>query len=45
MSKYSSDLASETLEWIAQLTGESINTSGDPANFWETLKDGTLLCK
>ncbi|KAF0298608.1 Myophilin [Amphibalanus amphitrite] len=44
LSKYSPELASETLEWIAQLTGESINTSGDTANFWETLKDGILLC-
>ena len=45
LSKYSPELASETLEWIAQLTGESINTAGDTANFWETLKDGILLCK
>ena len=45
LSKYSPELASETLEWIAQITGESINTAGDTANFWETLKDGILLCK
>lgn len=45
MSKYSPELAAETLEWIRTITGENINTSGDTSNFWETLKDGTLLCQ
>jgi hypothetical protein len=45
MSKYNEEHANEVLEWIKTVTGESINTSGDPDNFYEILKDGTLLCK
>ncbi|KAG6450288.1 myophilin [Manduca sexta] len=44
-SKYSEELAQESLEWIRLLTGEPENTSGDMDNFYEVLKDGTLLCK
>jgi len=44
-SKYVDEHAHEVLEWIKTVTGESINTSGEPDNFYETLKDGTLLCK
>lgn len=44
-SKYSDELAAESLEWIKEITGEPINTSGDMENFFEVLKDGTLLCK
>ncbi|XP_055373271.1 myophilin isoform X2 [Condylostylus longicornis] len=44
-SKYSEELAQESLEWIKELTGEPINTSGDMDNFFEVLKDGVLLCK
>uniref|UniRef100_A0A336LWQ9 CSON004582 protein n=1 Tax=Culicoides sonorensis TaxID=179676 RepID=A0A336LWQ9_CULSO len=44
-SKYSDELAQECLEWIREITGEDINVSGDMDNFYETLKDGTLLCK
>lgn len=44
-SKYSEELAQESLEWIKAITGENINTSGDMENFYETLKDGTLLCR
>ncbi|XP_063704046.1 myophilin isoform X2 [Culicoides brevitarsis] len=44
-SKYSDELAQECLEWIREITGEAINVSGDMDNFYETLKDGTLLCK
>jgi len=43
--KYSEDLAKESLEWVAIITGDSIETSGDMDNFYEVLKDGTLLCK
>ncbi|XP_018564601.1 myophilin [Anoplophora glabripennis] len=43
--KYSEDLAKESLEWIASITGDGINTGGDMDNFYEVLKDGTLLCK
>lgn len=44
-SKYSEELAQESLEWIRLITGEPENTSGDMDNFYEVLKDGTLLCK
>lgn len=44
-SKYSDDLAAESLEWIKEVTGEPINTSGDMDNFFEVLKDGVILCK
>lgn len=43
--KYSEELAQESLEWIRLITNENINTSGDMDNFFETLKDGTLLCR
>lgn len=44
-SKYSEELAAECLEWIKDITGEPINTSGDMDNFFEVLKDGVILCK
>ncbi|CAG9584817.1 unnamed protein product [Danaus chrysippus] len=44
-SKYSEELAEECLEWIRQIIGEPDNTSGDMDNFYEVLKDGTILCK
>lgn len=44
-SKYSDELANESLEWIKEITGEPINTSGDMDNFFEVLKDGVILCK
>jgi len=44
-SKYSDELASESLEWVKEITGEPINTSGDMDNFFEVLKDGIILCK
>ncbi|OAD59718.1 Myophilin [Eufriesea mexicana] len=44
-SKYSEELAQECLEWIKTITGENINTNGDMDNFFETLRDGVLLCK
>lgn len=44
-SKYSEELASESLEWIKCITNEDINTNGDMDNFYEILKDGTLLCR
>lgn len=43
--KYSEELAHESLEWIALVTEENISTAGDMDNFYEVLKDGTLLCK
>jgi len=44
-SKYSDEHAQEVLEWIKLITSESFNTSGDMDNFYEVLKDGTILCK
>uniref|UniRef100_A0A1B6CS28 Transgelin n=1 Tax=Clastoptera arizonana TaxID=38151 RepID=A0A1B6CS28_9HEMI len=44
-SKYSEELAQESLEWIKEVTNENISTSGDMDNFFEVLKDGTLLCR
>ncbi|CAG5093068.1 Similar to Myophilin (Echinococcus granulosus) [Cotesia congregata] len=44
-SKYSEELAQESLEWIRDITKEDIKTSGDMDNFYEILKDGTLLCR
>ncbi|XP_067013549.1 myophilin [Anabrus simplex] len=44
-SKYSEELAGECLEWIKIITNEDINTNGDMDNFYELLKDGTLLCR
>jgi len=45
MNKYNDEHAMEVLEWIKQITNENINTSGEMDNFYEVLKDGTLLCK
>jgi len=44
-SKYNDQHAHEVLEWIATVTGDSIDTSGDMDSLHETLKDGTILCK
>ncbi|GJQ79012.1 Chd64 [Trypoxylus dichotomus] len=43
--KYNEELAQETLEWIREITGDNINIAGDMDNFYETLNNGTLLCK
>lgn len=44
-SKYSEDLAQESLEWIKAITEEDFSVSGDMDNLYEVLKDGTLLCR
>ncbi|XP_034951515.1 myophilin isoform X2 [Chelonus insularis] len=44
-SKYSEELAQESLQWVKTITGADINTSGDMDNFYETLKNGVLLCR
>lgn len=43
--KYNEDLAKESLEWINVITDDDLNTAGDMDNFYEVLKDGTILCK
>jgi hypothetical protein len=45
LSKYNVQHAHEVLEWIAEITNKSINTSGEMDNFYDVLKDGTLLCE
>jgi hypothetical protein len=44
-SKYSEELAQESLEWIKVITEEDFSVSGDMDNLYEVLKDGTLLCR
>uniref|UniRef100_A0A4D5R9H6 Transgelin n=1 Tax=Scolopendra viridis TaxID=118503 RepID=A0A4D5R9H6_SCOVI len=44
-SKYNPEHAQEVLEWVKIITGDNISTSGDETNFYETLKNGQLLCK
>jgi hypothetical protein len=44
-SKYSEELAQESLEWIKAITQEDFSVAGDMDNFYEILKDGTLLCR
>lgn len=43
--KYDPQLAQQILEWIADASAQSINTSGDVDNFLATLKNGHVLCK
>jgi len=45
LNKYNEDHAHEVLEWVKTVSGEPINTSGDSDNFYELLRDGTLLCR
>jgi len=43
--KYDDARAEEVLQWINSVLGEgTINTSGKAEDFWETLKDGVVLC-
>uniref|UniRef100_A0A914CUG4 Calponin-homology (CH) domain-containing protein n=1 Tax=Acrobeloides nanus TaxID=290746 RepID=A0A914CUG4_9BILA len=42
--KYDPQLAQQILEWVVDVSGQQINTSGDVDNFLSTLKDGTVLC-
>jgi hypothetical protein len=44
-SKYNPELAAQVLEWIASVTGEQLDTSGDRDSFVEQLKDGRVLCR
>lgn len=43
--KYDPELSSQLLQWVAEITGEEINTDGSADNFYEVLRTGALLCK
>lgn len=44
-SKYSDELAQESLEWVKIITDEDFDVAGDMDNFYEVLKDGKTLCQ
>jgi len=43
--KYDPELSSQLLEWMKEVTNEDIPINGDKQAFYETLKDGQLLCR
>jgi hypothetical protein len=45
-SKYDSELASQLLAWISELIDDdTLNISGDMDTFYETMRDGQVLCR
>ena len=44
-SKYDKQLSADLLEWIAEITGEEIDTDGSEENFQKVLANGEILCK
>lgn len=44
-SKYDPNIASELLKWMSEVMNEKINTDGDKGSFYETLRDGQVLCR
>jgi len=45
MSKYNEHHAHEVLEWISEIINKPLNTNGEMDNFYDVLKDGTILCE
>jgi len=43
--KYNPALATEILEWVNNVSGQSVSTDGDMDAFMASLKDGIALCK
>eukprot|EP00745_Piridium_sociabile_P018213 TRINITY_DN27192_c0_g1_i1.p1 TRINITY_DN27192_c0_g1~~TRINITY_DN27192_c0_g1_i1.p1 ORF type:complete len:196 (-),score=64.79 TRINITY_DN27192_c0_g1_i1:460-1047(-) len=42
--KYDKEIAAKCMVWLAEKTGETLNTSGDMDSVCEQLKDGYVLC-
>lgn len=45
LSKFNQAEAALLLEWVKEVSGEELETSGDIADFQAQLADGTVLCK
>jgi len=43
--KYDAELSREILQWMSKVMKEDFNTSGDKQNFYDILRDGTVLCR
>lgn len=43
--KYDAELSHELLQYIAEITGEQIDTDGSEDNFHQVLKSGAVLCQ
>ena len=43
--KYNVDLARQVLGWIADVSGEPLDTSGERESFVAQLRDGRVLCR
>ncbi|KAL8570912.1 hypothetical protein ACOMHN_023585 [Nucella lapillus] len=43
--KYDKDVAAQCMCWVAKVTGEEVDTSGDMKGVFESLKDGYVLAQ
>jgi len=44
LGKYDSEMGAQVLQWVADVSGQAIDTDGGHQNFCAVLKDGTVLC-
>jgi len=44
LGKYDPEMGAQVLQWVREITGQSIDTDGSHQNFCAVLKDGTILC-